>query len=182
MDEPMPFTLPLPKPDTTIELIAPPDDMSMILDEEAPPHVLDPRANLPNLWVPEPRPEDFRDMAMDLDALADQGIMASDSDFDLCQRLQRGLTAFISTAEEEFFTVPMPYEFNFARRLEIFEKDGMLTDEEFPGEVCPVLDAFGADDTMLPMETDPIIQRWLRQPNILDEMTGHGYLRPELRD
>jgi hypothetical protein len=83
MDEPMPFALPEPRPDTTVELVAP-SDMSMIVDEQAPPNVLDPRASLPNLWVPEPRPEDFRDMAMDLDALADQGIMASDTDFDLC--------------------------------------------------------------------------------------------------
>jgi hypothetical protein len=58
----------------------------------------------------------------------------------------------------------------------------MLIDEEFPGKVCPVLDALGADDTLLPFETDPVIQRQLRQPNILDEMAGPGYVWPALED
>ncbi|KAI5451617.1 hypothetical protein NCC49_001598 [Naganishia albida] len=183
LDEPMPFALPEPHPDTTFELgdlsVLPDDNMSMLVDEDAP----FPRDMHPDLRVAEPTPNDFRDTMMDLLDLANQGITCSETDLDLVTRLQHGRTAFIPTREEEFFAVPTPSPFTFERRLAIFEKDKMLTDEVFPGDICSTSEARGADVTLLPIDTDPIIQRRLRQPNILDEMmSGPGYVWPELQE
>jgi hypothetical protein len=69
--------------------------------------------------------------------------------------------------------------FGFERRFEVaYGSEAMITDEEYPGDVS-ILEVLGADDTMLPIDTDPIIQQRLRQPNLLAElatMTGPGFL------
>ncbi|KAJ9091711.1 hypothetical protein QFC20_007570 [Naganishia adeliensis] len=186
LDEPMPFSLPAPHPDTTFELgdlsVLPAHDMSLLMDETEP-HLRDVLANIPEWWVPEPEPQDFANMAMDLMALANQGITASDTDMDICGRLQRGLTGFLSSKEEEFFAAPVPMRFE--REFEVsYKNEAMITDEEYPGDVS-ILEALGADDTLLPIDTDPIIQRRLREPNLLAELalvTGPGFLCAALRD
>jgi hypothetical protein len=187
-DEPMPFSLPEPHPDTTFELgdlsVQPADDMSLLIDEKEPPlrNVL---ANIPDWWVPEPEPQDFANMALDLLALANQGITASDTDVDLCGRLQRGLTGYLSTKEEGFFAAPVPTFFGFERRFEVlYGSEAMITDQQYPGDVS-ALEVLGADDTLLPIDTDPIVQQRLRQPNLLAElamMTGPGFLCAALKD
>ena len=184
----MPFDLPAPHPDTTFQLgdlsVQPAGDMSLLVDETEP-HLRSVLANIPEWWVPEPEPQDFANMALDLLALANQGITASDTDVDLCGRLQRGLTGFISTKEEDFFAVPVPMVFGFERRFKVLHgSEAMITDEQYPGDVS-ALEVLGADDTLLPIDTDTIIQQRLRQPNLLAElatMTGPGFVCAALMD
>lgn len=183
----MPFALPQPHPDTTFELgdlsVLPGDDMSMLVDERAP-HSCDWQATVPDLQVAGPTPQDFADMAMDLMDLANHGITASDTDFDLCTRLQHGLTGFLSTKDEEFFAAPVPFAFETLFET-TYKQEAMLFDETFPGEICPALMALGADDTLLPIDTDPIIQQRLREPSLLAElatMAGPGFLCAALRE
>lgn len=182
----MPFTLPSfrrqPRPHTTIECAAPFDNMFMLVDEKKT-IVEGSEAHMPNLWVPGPGREDFRDVAMDLTDSANPGITCSDTDFDLCSRLQRGLTALFSTKEERFFAVPTSYPFKTERCLESLPNDRMVRDKELAGNVFPASEALDGDDTLLPIDTDPLIQLRLRQTNILDErISGPGYVWRVLRE
>lgn len=182
----MPFTLPSfrrqPRPHPPIERAAPSDNMFMLVNEKK--TILEgSEAHMLNLWVPGPHREDIPDVAMDLTDSANPGITCSHTDFDLCSRLQSGLTALNSTQEEGFFAVPTSYPFNTERRLESLRNDRMVTDKELWGNVFPASEALDGDDTLLPIDTDPLIQLRLRQTNILDErISGPGCVWRALRE
>lgn len=183
----MPFTLPAPHPDTTFELgdlsILPSDDMEWLVDEVEP-ELCSALANISELYVPEPSAQTLLNFERNLNDIAVQGIPISETDTDLWARLRRGVTAFISTKEEAFFAPPEA--FPFESKFELLQRnEEMLVDVKFPGEVYPVLEALGADDTLLEIDIGGVIQWRLREWELLTDIawsSGPGVLCAELEE
>ncbi|KAI5449815.1 hypothetical protein NCC49_004027 [Naganishia albida] len=179
LDEPAPF----PHPDTTLDMA----DMAILLQdktewiaEETQPPVC---AALEEYNVPLPNAQDLLNFERNLNDLAAEGIPISETDEDLWSRLRRGLTDMVSTKEEAFFGPPE--RFSFEDRFASMQDKEMLADVTFPGVVSPVLEALGADDTLLDIETGDENEWRLREYELLTEMawsSGPGRLCAALED
>lgn len=155
------------------------DDAEWIADETEPPVC----AALEEYNVRLPNAQDLLNFERNLNGLAVQGIPISETDTDLWSRLRRGLTDMISTKEEAFFGPPQT--FSFEERFASVQDKEMLTEVTFPGVVSPVLEALGADDTLLDIETGDENEWRLREYELLTEMawsSGPGRLCAALEE
>lgn len=82
------------------------------------------------------------------------GIPVADTEIDLWARLRRRVTVFNSTGEEEEAIFEEPIPLSFERPFETMQRtEEILVDVKFPGKVSPMLEALGADDSLLKTET-----------------------------
>lgn len=133
--------------------------------------------------APLPNAQDLLNFERNLNDLAVQGIPVSETDEDLWSRLRRGLTDLVSTKEEAFFGPPE--SFSFEEKFMSMRDEEMLADVSFCGQVSPVLEALGADDTLLDIETGDEDQWRMRNYELLTEIawsSGPGSLCAALEE
>lgn len=157
LEEPMPFTLPVPHPDTTFELsdlsFLPSDSMPM-LTETREPRCRDVLENIPQWFVPGVTADDVKLHKQSLITMMGQGIVPSPTDEDIWARVQNGETPYLSSKEELFFECELP----FVRKLDLeFGDESMLTGDmsfNLLDAVNPVLTTASADCTLIKVEID----------------------------
>jgi hypothetical protein len=150
LDEPAPFELRPPHPDTSLEL----SDMSFLqenepmLTETREPRCCDVLEHIPEWFVPGVTADDVEIHRNQRKALIQEGIRPSATEEDIWGRIQRFETPYLCSAEEEFFA--MPEKFSFEQQFEAeFGDEPMLTSYCFSDTVKPVLETESADNTFI---------------------------------
>jgi hypothetical protein len=150
LDEPAPFKIREPHPDTSLEL----SDMSFLQEDEPmltetrEPRCCDVLEHIPEWFVPGVTADDVEIHRNARKALIQEGIRPSATEEDIWGRIQRFETPYLSSNEEEFFA--MPEKFSFEQKFEAeFGDEPMLTSYCFPDTVKPILETESADNTFI---------------------------------